>query len=950
MKKSSVIAFYTLLAFMVCEAIFFASHSFAAQTLPPDNTSNGTPATFTGEATLTVNDNQNISATDGVSINTTSNHAGTVTFSGASTVSGSVGTNSLYLNQINAGLDSKTVTFSSGNMYADTLRFSNTVTSGTVTFTGVIANTNVTTAGDGLGILTFSTTSNALHGNIGAEDGYLATVNAGTSGTVLRLYGSVYANNFNLTNTTSSGTAYFYDNVNYDAGGGAGITTAGNGFGILTLAGTSTINATVGTSANKLATVNAAANSEIDTFNGNIFATTLNMQNTTSSGTVTLADNVSYNNGITAGSITTAGNGFGILQCDGTSTVNSTVGTSSNALASVKGGADGETATFSSDIYATTLNVTGTGTAQLNGNLTSTVNFDSNTNNGGTCEIATGKTIDAVTTSNAGKGTVTFDGSTVTGGDLGTNTRSLFAVNFNGIGANSTLGHDIYALTTTANNSATVTLSGNRAIKGDATLAGTSTLDIGNSTLTLSDTGIYTQGAGTTLKLTANSATDFGKITASGNAVVSNTSIVNVTADSYIASGSQFTIIDGLGGAGVNVPGTITSSSSRVSFTGLSLNGDLILTASRSGGGYASDAPANSNAAAVGTVLDNIQNPTSDMFNVLNTLDTLSATQTYQALNTLIPQVDYSVLQVSYTTQEEFLQTVFTHTSSTGISTGSDMLKGLDIWSQGFGSYLHQDARDFSDGYNATIWGTAAGFDYSVAPDLKLGFSGGFAQDFIRSKDSSARNDINSYQGTIYTTYSKERFYINTAAAFAYNDYDSSRHIAVGAIDRTAKGDYDGQEYSGYVDTGYTFTLKKIYFTPLFSFQYSHLRINSYTETGANALNLNVDRQDYDLAQTGFGCKLGYSIKRKTYTITPEVKFKWLYDWIGDTQQSASTFTGGGASFNTQGFTPAQSSYEFGTKLTLVTDRNITLSLNYDLEVKEDFYGHYGYANVKYSF
>ena len=36
------------------------------------------------------------------------------------------------------------------------------------------------------------------------------------------------------------------------------------------------------------------------------------------------------------------------------------------------------------------------------------------------------------------------------------------------------------------------------------------------------------------------------------------------------------------------------------------------------------------------------------------------------------------------------------------------------------------------------------------------------------------------------------------------------------------------------------------------------------------------------------------------------------------------TFTGGGGSFNTTGFTPAQSSYDFGAKLMFITKYNVT--------------------------
>jgi uncharacterized protein with beta-barrel porin domain len=77
---------------------------------------------------------------------------------------------------------------------------------------------------------------------------------------------------------------------------------------------------------------------------------------------------------------------------------------------------------------------------------------------------------------------------------------------------------------------------------------------------------------------------------------------------------------------------------------------------------------------------------------------------------------------------------------------------------------------------------------------------------------------------------------------------------------------------------------------------------------------------------------------------------RWLYDWVGDKQSMTSNFAGGGAAFNTEGFTPAQSAWNFGSKLTLMTQKDVSLELDYDLLFKEDYYEHYGSLNVRYSF
>ena len=235
--------------------------------------------------------------------------------------------------------------------------------------------------------------------------------------------------------------------------------------------------------------------------------------------------------------------------------------------------------------------------------------------------------------------------------------------------------------------------------------------------------------------------------------------------------------------------------------------------------------------------------------------------------------------------------------------------------------------------------------------NLRAGTCFGFAQSYVRGKDNSNRNDVNAYQWTVYGEYAKDAYYIDLSGAFAYNTYNASRQVNVGpAILRTASADYSGEQYQVYAEGGYTLKHKKLNITPLASFQYQHLYLQKYTESGAGALDLTVKAQNYDIAQTGFGVKLDYPLDTKYGRFVPEFRVKWLYDWIGDAQQTTSSFNGGGGSFATNGFNPAQSSWDFGLKLTMFTKSNVTIAVNYDLELKDDFYAHYGYANAEYSF
>ncbi|MCX5681376.1 MAG: autotransporter outer membrane beta-barrel domain-containing protein, partial [Candidatus Omnitrophica bacterium] len=414
---------------------------------------------------------------------------------------------------------------------------------------------------------------------------------------------------------------------------------------------------------------------------------------------------------------------------------------------------------------------------------------------------------------------------------------------------------------------------------------------------------------------------------------------------------------------GVDVPGIITSSSSRVAFSGQSSSGDLILTASRSGSGFSS-LSTDSNGSAAGVVLDNISNPSSDMTTVLNTLEGLSDAQTASALDAVVPPVDAGVLNNSTAALNNFVgasleraQNVLTlavaeNSVMTGISSG-DENKITGIWAKGYGSYLDQGTRKGIQGYNAWNAGTAIGVDRLFSDVFTLGVSGGYAYGHVNSAANEAKTNIDSAQGTIYAGYQDANipYFIDAAMSFAWNWYKGKREVNIGAIERIAKADYEGQQYGTYLGGGYKFNLgKSLEFTPLASIQWNYLRLEDYTETDAGAMNLRVDRQSYNILQSGLGARIASQVKYKWGNFNPEIHVRWLYDFINDAMAVTSNFNGGGGSFASEGAKPAKNGVNLGGQLSFDLKNDISLIAGCDTEIKDEFFGVFGSATVRYKF
>lgn len=374
--------------------------------------------------------------------------------------------------------------------------FNNTAGSVTLTNTGTLRGQIVSTGGDNGSTATVANEVNfsqngTMVGNIGSSaSNRIGAVNVGSAaaGTV-GMTGDLYATQLNISssstlnitgdvtatttlgNTGVNGSATLAVNQGDVTGD---VRTANNGQGVFTLVGgTQTVTGNMGmASTGLLAAVNAGATDSAATLNGNVFATHLNV---TGTGTINLNGNFTgttiryaddgavnlVNNGTSITSaITTATDNTGTLSLQaGTQTVTGLVGTNAARLATVNAGANGATSNFNSDVFATQLNVTGTGTVNLGGHFTGTaINYNADAN--GTVHLASGKNINgAVTTATDNSGTLNMvGGAQAVSGNVGAAGARVATVNTVTDAAATTFNGTVHATTINAGaDSATAT-------------------------------------------------------------------------------------------------------------------------------------------------------------------------------------------------------------------------------------------------------------------------------------------------------------------------------------------------------------------------------------------------------------------------------------------------------------------------------------------------------------
>ena len=864
----------------------------------------------------------------------------------------------------------------------------------------------------GTGATNFNVTGNGTNSTTGNITGTTGTdtinVNLGATGNSVTL-GGVLTNidvlNANTGTTILGGNIVGGGTVNVAAGAGlniAGVTSvaatgATNVNGVLTTAATAilnsnlNLNSTTGSISGPLQLGNAGyttnvtgtgANALASSFTGGTGNDILNINLTGAGNTFTNTGAIYLGVGsdiinIQQGTLS-AGNNVTtettILGANGGAGLNVTAGIYSGGDIISAANANAKSVTVNGGTLLNNINLTaatGTNTIALNSGV-----FNGSYTGGTGADNLTIGNIDLNGAINGGAGadSVNFTGGAHT--NAITNVESLALTNSGTTYANGTA---LTGITNALNVGAGTILTANNNINGAGsafTFNGRTNVGSANN-ITVGSLAGGTVGAGSIYGVTINGLTQASSIVlATGNANLTNLGVrVTQANNTFINNGTQYQILTNAGAGTLTLPtqGVVPENSFvyRYTLTAGGTGNDLILTAFRDN--MFDQSASNDQNRAIGQALEAYgrsggTNPELLAINAnLNVMP--DAASTDRALESLKPATN-GIGEATLATMNSALNTIGNRFNSyrnemtgknRGVSTGDNTSYVSGSWLQGFGTFIDQDRRDNVAGFDSTTGGASFGLDTEKLVNNGLaGVSFTYAGTTVNSDAlNNAKTDIDTYQIGAYMTKNidpkGDNYFIDGQVAFAYNRFDESRTIAVGAFNAPASGDYNGYQGSARVAVGKDFAVKDakgLWLTPDASVQYTHASTDSYTETGAGGASLNVGDNDSDALIFGAGGRVSYAMNvGQNYQIVPEVRAHVLYDVIGDEFQTTNTFTGGGPAFRTNGVDPANVALAIGTGISLANlDKGTTLRVDYDAELKSDYVGHNVQARLRVEF
>ena len=465
------------------------------------------------------------------------------------------------------------------------------------------------------------------------------------------------------------------------------------------------------------------------------------------------------------------------------------------------------------------------------------------------------------------------------------------------------------------------TLGGSGLIVADVTNNGT--LSPGNSPGTLSIDGNLTLGDGGTVLLEVESTSVFDQIVVGGTATLGGTLDV-VPYDGFKFSyGQQFPFL--LADA---VEGSFASIEMPTNFRGRILVDDGTVTLLVAPSSYTLVAETQNQRNVAAALNSYIPATSGDRLAVSTALDFLTAEQYPAAFDQISPAFYETLTSTTieqYNAQGQFLQQRFgsvalgkqagfssygtaapvvDDSGSKNVKDGKDILaitpdNKWGVWTLGNGIFAKASLASVPN-YRFSSGGVMVGADYDWGGSLVTGLFTGYQGTSSRYANGGTTN-INAVRFGAYAAYTADNgFYANTVIGGGYSAYDVRRPIQLGTIDRSAKSEPVGAEFTSQLTTGYDWRVGGFTFGPELSAQYTYAGVGGFGENGADSLDLRLGQQNANSLRMSLGARVAYTwLVTDKIAIIPELRMKWQHEFLmNPTTFSAALDGGDGAGFD----------------------------------------------------
>lgn len=616
-------------------------------------------------------------------------------------------------------------------------------------------------------------------------------------------------------------------------------------------------------------------------------------------------------------------------------------------------------------------------TVNITNNFTQSANFSNlNALNISSGTLTANNELEAETISIASDATLTLNSNSSLSGELsGSGTLNISS------GAKFTPENNVSVGNISTSGTLDLSVVNNLTITGNLVGKGSGIINLGTNNQIIS--GNFSLVSGDTLQI-AGDKNGFGSLAVIGEASIdANSKLIISSANKYLSSGQQITLVSGGSNSSLQKISDIKVNNCNASSCGL-----LKLSTEVSGNNLilnidhlqASEINVSNNVKKIYENLSEISS-SGKMQEFLSYLDSknFSDSELEQTLAQLAPQSsrgkaigNINVVNSSLKTGEMRLDKIRAGTdelpaqgtSFAQIFSTNQPLDSFNLqqqggslkngfWVQPFGASATQNKTSDDVGYKAVLSGISIGLDREFSPQNTSGLALSIARTETKSLDSLKKTSANTYQLNFYNSQNFKKFFFDSLGGIAFSQYSSSR--AIPTVSSTASANYTSSSYVAKLKAGMTKKInRELNFIPEISTSFLHSNTGIYREKGADSLNLNVNSSTSNVFEGRVGCGLSWSEKirersefKKFITI---LKTSYGYNFIDQTSDTVSNFSGQNSSFNSRVSSIDPGSLRLGVEINGYHIDDIIFSVDYQFEHRATYQSHFAAFKVHQEF
>lgn len=271
-----------------------------------------------------------------------------------------------------------------------------------------------------------------------------------------------------------------------------------------------------------------------------------------------------------------------------------------------------------------------------------------------------------------------------------------------------------------------------------------------------------------------------------------------------------------------------------------------------------------------------------------------------------------------------------------------------NLWVRPVGSWAHQNSQDGVSGYDSDSYGFVAGIDGEVSRDNRMGFAFSYLKSSLDGRDSASDNhaDIDTFQVAAYGSYEVIEHDVDWQIDAGMNKNDTERDIDF--MGRRATADYSSYFTHFGIGMGKAVYLgESTAVTPSLRTDFTYVKDESYTESGADSLNLKVDGSSSKDLTVMLRTVLSHNAGSK---VKLAANAGLGYDFLNQRQTLRASYMGGGNSFTTRGIDHSPWLGQLGVGVALRTSETTMIGIDYDLERRDGFHAQTASAKLQLMF